>query len=114
MLNCFLTFALPLALLLPSPALADAAGDEPSPYYITMKNREFTPLELVVPTDQNLKIIVKNEDPSPIEFKSVVLDRHKIIPPGAEATITFFPLLRGTYNYYDNFNRDAKGFITVQ
>lgn len=83
-------------------------------FEIVMKNHEFSPIELVVPAGENIKIIVKNQDKSPIEFESVHLKREKIIQPNGEVTLSFGPLKAGTYRYRDDFNEDAKGFITVK
>jgi heme/copper-type cytochrome/quinol oxidase subunit 2 len=89
------------------------ATDVPT-FEIVMKDHQFSPMELVVPADKDVKIIVKNKDKSPIEFESVHLNREKIIQPNAEVTLTFKPLKAGTYRYRDDFNEDAKGFITVK
>ena len=114
-----------LVLLLPLSAQAEekAAAKEQSKesvatdvptFEIVMKDHRFSPLELVVPADKDVKIIVKNKDQSPIEFESVHLNREKIIQPNGEVTLTFKPLKAGTYRYRDDFNEDAKGFITVK
>lgn len=101
-----------IALLLPSAAFAE--DETPKNFEITMKNHEFTPLELVVPSGQSLKITVKNEDPAPFEFESVQLHREKIVQPGDKIVLLFYPLQRGTYRYVNDFDRSAKGFITVK
>ena len=105
-----------LSLLSPLGAMAEeqAANDETQNFEIVMKNREFSPLELVVPADRKIKITVKNEDLSPIEFESVHLNREKIVQPHGEVQIFFNPLKAGTYRYNDDFNQDSKGYITVK
>ena len=101
---------------LPLVTVADEATspDGRKTFEIVMKNHEFTPLELVVPANQKLKITLKNQDKSPIEFESAQLNREKIVQPDGEVTVLFNELQPGTYAYFDDFNRDSKGFITVK
>jgi len=93
---------------------AAESGAKVESFEIIMKNHEFSPVELVVPADKPIKIVIKNQDSAPIEFESVHLNREKIIQPNGEATLNFGPLKAGTYRYRDDFNENAKGFITVK
>jgi|GEM_PF-5357112 len=92
-------------------AKADADTVE---YEIIYKDSEFKPFELVVAGDKKLKIIVKNDGLTPIEFESKQLNREKIIQPNREVVINLPPLKVGTYKYFNEFNAGQKGFITVK
>lgn len=92
---------------------AEAEADVPT-YEIIYKQSEFSPFELKVPADKNIKIVVKNEGRTPIEFESRQLNREKIVQPGHEVVFTFAPLKAGTYKYINEFNAAQKGFITVK
>ena len=110
-------------LTLPGAAMAvDGADDakktdtdaDSATYEIIYKKSAFTPFELEVAADKKLKIIVKHEGLTPIEFESHQLNREKIVQPGTEAVIYLPPLKPGTYKYFNEFNADQKGFITAK
>jgi plastocyanin len=99
--------ALPL-LVLPA-AAEDAAAT------LTIKDHRFEPAELVVPAGQRIKLTVKNLDSTPEEFESHELNREKVIPGGAEATIYIGPLKAGTYKFFGEFHEaTAQGRIVAK
>ncbi len=114
--NYLIGFA--LALLFPAAAFAaDAttpATADTKRYVITLKNHEFTPMELTVPASQKFELTVKNDDQQPFEFESSQLKREKIVQPNESIIIKFNELKPGTYKYVDDFNESAFGYITVK
>jgi len=76
-------------------------------YVITLKNNQFSPKELTVPVGQKIKIIVKNQDPTPAEFESSDLNREKIVGGNSEIIVFIGPLEAGKYGYFDDFHRDT-------
>ncbi len=86
------------------------AGD----YVLTIKDKQFSPAELMVPAGQKIKLVVKNADPTPAEFESTDLNREKLVTAGNQIIIYIGPLDAGTYNYFNDFNRDAKGTIVAR
>lgn len=84
-------------------------------FRLTLKDHQFTPVELQVPAGVRFVLVVKNEDPTPAEFESKELGAEKIISAGREATIRVGPLQPGRYAFEDEFNNQAKGvMIAVQ
>lgn len=84
-------------------------------YVITAKDHQFSPQELVIPADQKVKITVKNEDSTPIEFESKELKREKVVKANSEIVISVGPLKAGSYGYVDEFHEDTtKGTIVVK
>jgi len=95
--------------LLPLPAFADDA------LLLTLKDHQFTPTELVVPADKQVKITVRNEDGTPAEFESKSLGREKVINGNSSAIIIIGPLKAGSYAFVDEFHEDvAKGTIVAK
>ena len=93
------------------PSLAQAADD----FKIIIKDHQFDPKELVVPTQKKIKILVENQDPSAEEFESYDLNREKVIAGNGKATIFIGPLKPGTYKYFGEFNpKTAQGTIVVE
>ncbi|HYE36331.1 cupredoxin domain-containing protein [Methylocaldum sp.] len=84
-------------------------------YTLTIKEHRFEPVELEVPAGQKIKLIVKNEDPTPEEFESRSLKREKIIPGKSQATVSVGPLDPGTYEFFGEFHEEsAKGRIVAK
>ena len=97
-----------LALSVPSAAFADD-------YVLTLKDHKFNPATLELPADKQIKLTVRNEDPSPAEFESKSLGREKVINANSSAIIAVGPLKAGSYSFVDEFHEDtAKGTLVVK
>jgi len=84
-------------------------------YTITIKDHQFSPLDLKVPAGQKIKVIVKNNDATDEEFESSDLDREKIVSGNGQITVLLGPLDAGSYKYFGDFHRDtANGTITAK
>ena len=92
--------ALSLSLLA---SIASAAEPE---LQLIIKNHRFEPVELKVPAGQRIKLVVHNQDATPEEFESHSLNREKVIPAGAKATIFIGPLKPGRYSFFDEFHTE--------
>jgi len=87
----------------------------PAEFTLTIKDHKFEPAELVVPAGQKVKIKVVNADSTPEEFESHELNREKVIPGGATATIFVGPLSAGTYPFFGEFNpKTAQGKLIAK
>jgi len=98
-----------LSILIAFPAIAQADD-----YVLTLKDHQFTPKELVLPANQKVKLIVRNEQSTSAEFESADLDREKAIEPNGEITVFLGPVDPGTYGYFDDFHRETTGTITFK
>ena len=84
-------------------------------YEITIKDHKFSPMELIVPAGQKIKLRVSNQDATPEEFESHDMKREKIIGGNKTATIFVGPLESGKYHYFGEFNMDtANGYIIAK
>ena len=104
--------------LLAALALAVAGGAalaaEPE-VALVIKNNRFEPAELKVPAGQRVKLVVHNQDGTPEEFESHELNREKVIPGGAKATIFIGPLKPGRYPFYGEYHEaTAKGTVVAE
>lgn len=98
-------------LCLPLAALAADPVEVP----LTIKNHRFEPAEVRVPAEQKVKLIVHNQDSTPEEFESHELNREKVIPGGAKATIFIGPLKPGKYPFFGEFNeKTAQGVVIAE
>ena len=82
---------------------------------LVIKDHRFVPSELKVPAGQRVKLVVHNQDTTPEEFESHSLNREKIVPPGARASIFIGPLKPGRYPFYGEYNeKTAQGAIVAE
>ncbi len=108
------TLRLLLATTLLAVAPLAAAADTPE-FTLTIKDHKFEPAELTIPAGQKVKIKVVNADATPEEFESHELNREKVIPGGATATIFVGPLKAGEYPFFGEFNpKTAQGKLIVK
>jgi len=97
-----------IALLLPFSACA-------ADYMLTIKDHQFQPAELTVPSGTKIKLQIENQDASPEEFDSHPLNREKVISGHGSATIYIGPLSPGRYTYTGEFHEaTAQGAIIAQ
>lgn len=92
-----------------------SAGAADPEFNLVIKDHKFSPAELQVPAGVKIKLLVKNEDPTPEEFESVELHREKVVPPGQQVPIFIGPLDAGTYGFFGDFNpKTAQGKIIAK
>jgi hypothetical protein len=82
---------------------------------LNIKEHRFNPPELRVPAGKKIKLVVSNQDATPEEFESHALNREKVIPGNAKASIYLGPLARGDYPFFGEFNEHtARGVIVAE
>lgn len=95
-------------------ALGSAQADEPEALLV-IKNHRFEPAELKVPAGKRVKLVVHNQDSTPEEFESHTMNREKVIPGGAKATLYIGPLKPGRYDFFGEYNQaTAKGVVVAE
>jgi hypothetical protein len=93
---------------------APAIAAEPE-MALSIKDHRFEPAELKVPAGQRIRLVVHNQDRTPEEFESHSLNREKIIPGGAKATLYIGPLKPGRHEFFGEYNpTTAKGAVVAE
>jgi plastocyanin len=106
--------ALAIVALLTAFTMGAVQAAEPEALLV-IKNHRFEPAELKVPSGQRIKLVVHNQDSTPEEFESHSLNREKLIPGGAKATIYIGPLKPGRYAFFGEYNEaTAKGAVVAE
>ena len=91
-----------------------AVADDPTAE-LTIRNHQFVPVELQVPANVKVKLIVTNADDTPEEFESVELRREKVVPGGQSVIIYIGPLQPGTYEFFGDFHpQTARGRLIAK
>jgi len=94
-------------------AVVPALAQEARPT-LTVQNQKFVPAELTLQAGQKVELIIRNQQSTPAEFESSSLHREKIVPPGGQISVFVGPLDPGRYEFFDDFNRAARGVIVVK
>ncbi|MGA8863723.1 MAG: cupredoxin domain-containing protein [Gallionella sp.] len=82
---------------------------------LIIKDHQFQPAEITVPSGTKIKIKVENQDATPEEFESHELNREKVIPGRSTTTIYIGPLAPGRYPFVGEFHEaTAQGVIVAQ
>jgi plastocyanin len=82
---------------------------------LTIKDHQFQPAELTVPSGTKIKLLIENQDATPEEFDSHPLNREKVITGHGTATIYIGPLSPGRYTFTGEFHETtAQGVIVAQ
>ncbi len=102
-----------LVLMVAAAPFAASAAGMPE-FSLTIQNHRFEPATLKVPAGTKFKVRVTNKDSTPSEFESNEFNREKIVPPNSTVTVFIGPLDKGTYKFYDDFNRAATGVLIVE
>jgi plastocyanin len=80
---------------------------------LRISDQAFQPDVLTIPAGQRVKILVKNEDPSPAEFESNDFNQEKVIPGGTSLPVYVGPLTAGTYKFFNDFHPQSTGKLVV-
>lgn len=88
---------------------------ETQEFSITIKDHRFIPSTITIPANTKVKLIVRNEDPTPEEFESYDFNREKIVSGNSQISIYVGPLAAGRYKFFGEFNLDtAQGVLIVE
>lgn len=105
-----LAAACAVTLLGAAPALAQAAVE----VQLTYANGAFQPSEVRAPAEKPVVIRVKNLDTKAMEFESKSLRVEKVVAANSAGVINVRPLKPGRYQFFDDFNQQARGTLSVQ
>jgi heme/copper-type cytochrome/quinol oxidase subunit 2 len=92
---------------LPCLLAATGAAAEDQSFRLMLKDHHFTPLELTIPADKRVRLLVRNDDPTPAEFESDDFKAEKVLPPNHETVVLVGPLKAGTYEFHDEYHEAA-------
>lgn len=94
-------------------ALNAAAFADTLTVKLAIQNRQFTPQDLTLPAGTKVKLIIHNQDVIPAEFESYDLSREIVVPGHSQVTVYIGPLNPGRYNFFNDFNHAAQGWVVV-
>jgi RPA family protein len=81
---------------------------------IVLKDHDFTPHDVPVPTGVKVELLVQNQQSAAAEFESRSLHREKIVQPGGQISVFVGPLDPGRYEFFDDFHNATRGFLVAK
>src|SRR5258708_4270874 len=99
-----------VAMLQAAPSRAQQATE----IQVTYSKGQFQPSELRAPADKPITFRVKNLDSKAMEFESKSLRVEKVVAANSDGVVNVRALKPGRYEFYDDFNEQARGVLTVQ
>jgi hypothetical protein len=94
--------------------LAQVRAEEMTEIRLTYANGQFEPKEPIARADAPLTIRIKNLEARAMEFESETLKVEKVIAANSEAILNVRAMKSGRYEFYNDFDGKARGFINVQ
>jgi hypothetical protein len=88
------------------------AADLPQ-FEIVAKDGRLAPSQLEVPAGQRIKLVVKNEGRTPIEFENAAMRIEKVLAPGASSFVILPKLKPGSYVFVDEFHEDTAKMTVI-
>jgi len=85
----------------------DSHAQELPTFEVIAREGKLFPARLEVPTGTRVKLIVKNEGKSPIEFENLAMRVEKVLAPGATSFVVLPKLKPGEYEFIDEFHMDT-------
>ncbi|MEO2267434.1 cupredoxin domain-containing protein [Pseudoalteromonas pernae] len=83
-------------------------------FELVLKDHLFYPARLEVPSNEKIRLLIRNEDNDPEEFDSFDLNREKVLFPGRVNVIYIGPLEPGEYFFFGEFAPDtARGSVVA-
>lgn len=82
-------------------------------FTVVARDGVLQPAQLDVPAGVKLKITLKNEGRTPVEFENLDLRVEKVLAPGAASFVVIHPLRPGSYRFVDEFHPDT-GHMVLQ
>jgi heme/copper-type cytochrome/quinol oxidase subunit 2 len=91
------------------------AEDATPPITVNLKDHQFSPAEIHIPTGKPAFLHVVNQDATPEEFEVRQLAIEKVIAAGGSGEVRLRPLGPGRYAFIGEFHAEtAQGVIVVE
>ena len=88
------------------------AEDLPN-FAVTAREGRLIPDRIEVPTGRRIKLTLKNEGNSPVEFENLDLRVEKVLAPGAASFVVVPSLKPGSYKFVDEFHPTSGQMLLI-
>ena len=91
----------------------EARAEELPSFHIVAKDGRLAPERIEVPAGKRIKLTLKNEGTSPVEFENLDLRVEKVLAPGAASFVVVPSLKPGSYKFVDEFHAAGAGMLLI-
>jgi hypothetical protein len=85
---------------------ASHAADLPT-FDVVARDGRLLPARLEVPAGVKIKLTLRNDGRTPVEFENLDLRVEKVLAPGAVSFVVIHPLKPGNYRFVDEFHAET-------
>jgi uncharacterized protein (DUF58 family) len=82
-------------------------------FEVVARDGRLLPVRLEVPVGTRVKLVVRNEGRSPIEFENLAMRVEKVLAPGGTSFVVLPKLKPGEYEFIDEFHMETGKMIVV-
>ena len=92
---------------------AHAEQAELPSFHIVARDGRLAPERIEVPAGKRIKLTLKNEGASPVEFENLDLRVEKVLAPGAASFVVVPSLKPGSYKFVDEFHAATGAMLLI-
>jgi hypothetical protein len=91
----------------------EVRAQEVPAFEVVARDGRLFPARLEVPVGQRIKLVVRNEGKSPIEFENLAMRVEKVLAPGGTSFVVLPKLKPGEYEFIDEFHLDTGRMLVI-
>ena len=92
---------------------ANAHAEELPVFEVIAKDGRLSPARLEVPAGSRIKLAVRNQGKTPVEFENLAMRVEKVLAPGAASFVVLPKLKPGEYEFIDEFHMDTGKMLVI-
>lgn len=96
-----------------TPSQAAEQASFQASFQVSARDGRLLPAKLEVPAGVRIKLVIRNEGTTPIEFENLSLRVEKVLAPGAQSFVVIHPLKPGSYRFVDEFHPDTAEMLLI-
>ena len=93
--------------------LETAHAEDLQSFAVTARDGRLMPDRLDVPAGRRIKLTLRNEGNSPVEFENLDLRVEKVLAPGATSFVVVPALKPGSYRFVDEFHAASGQMLLI-
>lgn len=82
-------------------------------FEVVARDGRLFPVRLEVPAGTRVKLVVRNQGKSPVEFENLDMRVEKVLAPGATSFVVLPKLKPGEYEFIDEFHLDTGRMLVI-
>jgi len=93
--------------------VGSSSAAETATFEVVARDGRLLPERLEVPAGVKLKLTLRNEGKTPVEFENLDLRVEKVLAPNAASFVVIHPLKPGSYRFVDEFHAETGSMLLI-